>query len=221
MLRVKQQQGMSLVEMLVSLVAGLVVVAGGVALFSAVIVSGTTTLMLSRLNQEVQAVIDMIARDIQRAGYHPGAALEMADEVSPALSVARKYIFSTTADLYTAAGDTRPSCIRVKYWDPEPASGFGSIVRTYGYSSSGKLLRVNTLYTEPAGAALASADCSTGAQLVASPEVVIDNLEFELVSSGNPSGVRAVNIRLSATHARNPKLSLSLERRVKIRNDDY
>lgn len=221
MLKLKRQQGMSLVEMLVSLVAGLVVLAGALSLFSSVIVSGNTTLMLSRLNQDVQAVTDIIARDIQRAGYHPSAAVEMADEVSPALSVARKYIFSTTADLYTAAGETKPNCIRVKYWDPEPASGTGSVVRTYGYASSSKLLRVNTLYSEPSSAALASADCTTGAQLVSSPEVRIDNLSFELVSGSTPTGVRSVNIRISASHARNPDLSISLERRVKVRNDGY
>ncbi|PSJ39297.1 type IV pilin [Zobellella taiwanensis] len=215
------QKGMTLVEMLVSLVAGLVVVAGGISLFTSVIVSGNTTLMLSRLNQDVQAVTDIIARDIQRAGYHPSAAIDIANEVSPALSVARKYIFSTTADLYTAAGEAQPSCIRVKYWDPEPASGTGSVVRTYGYASSSKLLRVYTLYTEPDSAALTNADCTGGNQLVSSTEVVIDNLSFELVSGSTPTGVRAVNIRISASHASNPDLSISLERRVKVRNDGY
>jgi type IV pilus assembly protein PilW len=57
--------------------------------------------------------------------------------------------------------------------------------------------------------------------LVSSTEVVIDNLGFDLVSGSIPTGVRAVNIRITASHARNPDLSISLERRVKVRNDGY
>ncbi|MHA6963025.1 PilW family protein [Zobellella denitrificans] len=211
-----RQNGMSLVEMLVSLVAGLVVVAGGISLFTSVIVSGNTTLMLSRLNQDVQAVTDIIARDIQRAGYDPNA-VALVGNSPPSASA---YTFSTEKDLWPASPATA-TCIRVKYWDPEPASGTGSVVRIYGYASSSKLLRVYTLYTEPDSAALTNADCTGGNQLVSSTEVVIDNLGFDLVSGSIPTGVRAVNIRITASHARNPDLSISLERRVKVRNDGY
>lgn len=213
--------GVVLVEMLVSLVAGLMVVAGGLSLFASVIIAGNATLMLSRLNQEVQAVTDVIARDIQRAGYHPASAAEMATGTSTSLSVARKYMFSTSADLYQAAGETVAGCIRVKYWDPASASGSGSIVRTYGYVASSKQLRVSTLYAEPVNSALAGSDCTAGAQLVSGTEVVIDSLGFEPLSGAASSGVRAVRIRISASHARNPALSMSLERQVKIRNDGY
>lgn len=211
MLMIKQQQGMSLVEMLVSLVAGLVVVAGGISLFSSVMVAGNTTLMLSRLNQDVQAVTDIIARDIQRAGYDPNA-VALVGNSPPSASA---YTFSTAKDLWPAPPATA-SCIRVKYRDTEEGADVG---RIYSYIASSQQLRVKD---NSASSALSSADCDTGGnQLVSSTEVVIDNLGFELVSGSTPTGGRSVKISISASHARNPDLSSSLERRVKVRNDGY
>jgi type IV pilus assembly protein PilW len=211
LMTIKQQQGMSLVEMLVSLVAGLVVVAGGISLFTSVIVSGNTTLMLSRLNQDVQAVTDIIARDIQRAGYDPNA-VALVGNSPPSASA---YTFSTEKDLWPASPATA-TCIRVKYRDTEEGANVG---RIYSYIAASQQLRVKD---NSASSALSSADCDTGGnQLVSSTEVVIDNLGFDLVSGSIPTGVRAVNIRITASHARNPDLSISLERRVKVRNDGY
>jgi type IV pilus assembly protein PilW len=211
MLKMKRQQGMSLVEMLVSLVAGLVVLAGALSLFSSVIVSGNTTLMLSRLNQDVQSVTDIIARDIQRAGYDPNA-VALVGSSPPSASA---YTFSTEKDLWPASPATA-TCIRVKYRDTEEGANVG---RIYSYVAASQQLRVKD---NSASSALSSADCDTGGnQLVSSTEVVIDNLGFDLVSGSTPTGVRALNIRITASHARNPDLSISLERRVKVRNDGY
>ncbi|WP_375057058.1 prepilin-type N-terminal cleavage/methylation domain-containing protein [Zobellella sp. DQSA1] len=211
MLNPRRQSGMSLVEMLVSLVAGLVVVASAISLFTAVIVSGNTTLMLSRLNQDVQAVTDIIARDIQRAGYDPDA-VALVGSSPPSASA---YTFSTEKDLWPAPS-TMASCIRVKYRDTE---GGTSIGRIYSHITSSRQLRVKD---SSVSSALTSTDCGSGGnQLISSTEVVIDSLNFKLVPGSNPTGVRAVNISISATHARNPDLSLSLERRVRIRNDGY
>jgi type IV pilus assembly protein PilW len=149
LMTIKQQQGMSLVEMLVSLVAGLVVVAGGISLFTSVIVSGNTTLMLSRLNQDVQAVTDIIARDIQRAGYDPNA-VALVGNSPPSASA---YTFSTEKDLWPASPATA-TCIRVKYWDPEPASGRQ---RLYSYMATPRPATARVKYTplyEPDCAAL-------------------------------------------------------------------
>ena len=104
----------------------------------------------------------------------------------------------------------------MKYRDTEEGADVG---RIYSYIASSQQLRVKD---SSASSALSSADCDTGGnQLVSSTEVVIDNLSFELVSGSTPTGVRAVNIRISASHASNPDLSISLERRVKVRNDGY
>lgn len=61
--------GFSLVEMLVSMAVGLFLLAGVVVLFSATLSSQSNTLKTTRLNQELRNVIDLISRDVRRAGY--------------------------------------------------------------------------------------------------------------------------------------------------------
>ncbi len=221
MLKLNKNSGFSVMEMLVSLVAGLVVVAGAISLFTTVMVSGNTTLMLSRLNQDVQSITDIMVRDIQRAGYHPSAAQDMALGTPASSAKSTKYQFSTTADLYTTSGATAPGCIRIKYWDPDPPSGDGSVIRIYGYDATNKTLKVSTSYTEPGSSALGSGDCSGGNKLLSETEVLIDSLSFALASGSGATGMRAIELAISASHTTRPALSMSLQRQVKLRNDGY
>lgn len=219
-MRLRKYRGFSMVEMLVSLVAGLVVVAGAISLFVSVIVSGNTSLMLSRLNQDVQAVSDIISRDIQRAGYHPSAAQDMALGTPASSASSPPYVFSTSDDLYSASGATNPNCIRIKYWETETAPAT-AVVRVYSYHSVSKELKVSTSYSAPSGGALSGTDCAGGSKLVADDEVLIEDVSFELVSGSSPTGMRAVRVSITAAHAKKPELSMSLQRQVKIRNDGY
>jgi type IV pilus assembly protein PilW len=221
MLNIGRQGGFSVVELLVSLVAGLVVVASAISLFTSVMVSGNTTLMLSRLNQDVQSITDIMVRDIQRAGYHPSAAQDMAPGTPSSSAQSTKYQFSVSADLYTASGATAPGCIRIKHWDPDPASGAGSVVRIYSYDVANKELKVKTDYNEPTSSALGSGDCSGGNKLISEKEVLIDHLSFSLASGASATGMRAIDLAISASHATRPALSMSLQRQIKLRNDGY
>lgn len=65
----RDARGFSLVEMLVSIAVGLFLLAGVVMLFSATLSSQSNTLKTTRLNQELRNVIDLISRDVRRAGY--------------------------------------------------------------------------------------------------------------------------------------------------------
>lgn len=59
---------------MVSMVAGLLLVATVISLFATILRANSTAMKVSRLNQEMQAITDMIARDIERAGYDASAA---------------------------------------------------------------------------------------------------------------------------------------------------
>ncbi|MBR9856591.1 MAG: type IV pilin [Gammaproteobacteria bacterium] len=220
MLNIGRQGGFSVVEMLVSLVAGLVVVAGAISLFTTVMVSGNTTLLLSRLNQDVQAITDIIVRDIQRAGYHPSAAAELAFGVPTSAASSPKYVFSTSADLHTSSGSIQPDCIRIKYWDPDPPSGTGAVMRVYSYDKANKELKVATDYNEPAIVPLSTL-CGTGNKLISEEEILIDSLSFALASGASASGMRAIELAISTSHASRPALTMSLRRQIKLRNDGY
>lgn len=64
--------GFSLVEMMISIVIGLVVVGGVISIFASAIKSHTDNLRMTRLNQELRVVMNMMVRDIRRAGFWGG-----------------------------------------------------------------------------------------------------------------------------------------------------
>lgn len=64
-----RQRGMSLVEMMVGLVVGLFVVGGAIALTTANLNESRRTTLEMRLNQDLRAAADLVARDLRRAGY--------------------------------------------------------------------------------------------------------------------------------------------------------
>jgi prepilin peptidase dependent protein B len=65
----KQQKGVTLIELLIGLLVGLIVVAGGLTVFLISIKGQTDNIQLSRLNQDMRAMMDIMARDIRRAGF--------------------------------------------------------------------------------------------------------------------------------------------------------
>jgi prepilin peptidase dependent protein B len=63
------QRGLSLVELMVGLTLGMLVVVGGISMF---VSNATTSRQLNRethVNQDLRAAVDLIARDLRRAGY--------------------------------------------------------------------------------------------------------------------------------------------------------
>ena len=61
--------GFSLVEMLIALAVGLVVVSGVIGIYVSTLKSNSDNLNMLRLNQELRAAMDMMVRDIRRAGF--------------------------------------------------------------------------------------------------------------------------------------------------------
>lgn len=67
--RITAQRGLSMIELMVGLTLGMVVVIGGISLF---VSNATTSRQLNletRVNQDLRAAVDLIARDLRRAGY--------------------------------------------------------------------------------------------------------------------------------------------------------
>ncbi|MGQ3050397.1 MAG: PilW family protein [Roseateles sp.] len=64
-----RQAGLSLVELMIGMTIGLVVVAGATSLFIGNLGSSRRLLIEARVNQDLRAAADVIARDLRRAGY--------------------------------------------------------------------------------------------------------------------------------------------------------
>lgn len=72
--RITRQAGVTLIELMIGLAVGLIVIAGGLFLLSTLTQDNRRLLVETRLNQDLRAASDLIARDLRRAGYWAGAA---------------------------------------------------------------------------------------------------------------------------------------------------
>ena len=66
----KNQRGLGLMEMMVSMVLSLLAVTTMVVLMANTLGSGATTIQMSRLTQELRASMQLMSRDLRRANYH-------------------------------------------------------------------------------------------------------------------------------------------------------
>jgi prepilin peptidase dependent protein B len=64
-----RQRGLSIVEFMVGIAVGLFIVGGATKLFADYIVSNKRLLLETRVNQDLRAAADIVARDVRRAGY--------------------------------------------------------------------------------------------------------------------------------------------------------
>jgi prepilin peptidase dependent protein B len=63
------QRGLSIVEFMVGIAVGLFIVGGATKLFTDFIVSNKRLMLETRVNQDLRAAADIVARDVRRAGY--------------------------------------------------------------------------------------------------------------------------------------------------------
>lgn len=65
----KYQAGLTLVELMIGLLIGLIVVGGGISVFSISVKGQSDNIKLTRLNQDLRSMMDIMVRDIRRAGF--------------------------------------------------------------------------------------------------------------------------------------------------------
>ena len=70
-----KQRGFTLIELMISIVIGLIILAAVVGMFVTLIKSDNDNLKSIRLNQELRAAMSLITRDIRRAGANQNAAI--------------------------------------------------------------------------------------------------------------------------------------------------
>jgi len=148
--------GFNLVELMVAMVAGLLLVAAVTSLFATILKANHTAMQTSRLNQEIQLLTDMIARDIQRTGYDTNATQFLA-----ATSGSRSsFYFDTATDLMneTATGSGLYTCIRVRYDNDENGVLNTDDTLIYSYSTTDKEIKQGTGTTTCGNGSLVSTD---------------------------------------------------------------
>lgn len=72
---IKSNKGFTLVELLVSMVLGLIVLSGVSYIYITVVVSTSETLKSTKLNTQLMTIMSVMVNDIRRAGYWENSAL--------------------------------------------------------------------------------------------------------------------------------------------------
>jgi prepilin peptidase dependent protein B len=68
------QRGLSIIELLVGVAIGMFIIGGAIKLFVDMFGNNRRLVLEARVNQDLRAAADIIARDVRRAGYWQGAS---------------------------------------------------------------------------------------------------------------------------------------------------
>lgn len=124
----RSQHGLSLTELLISLATSLFLLSGVVGMFSATLSSQGDSLKATRLNQELRNVMDLMSRDIRRAGYW-GLAYATGQ---PAGNLT---LSATTGNITVTSSDTPFAAIGAGLVGRELISSYGAATIT-GYTDA-------------------------------------------------------------------------------------
>jgi type IV pilus assembly protein PilW len=93
--------GVSIVELLVGVTIGLFIVGGGLSVFARNLVGARQVLAETRLNQDLRSAVDLVSRDLRRAGYWGNAILGTQNIGATSATTANPYsaITSSSSEL--------------------------------------------------------------------------------------------------------------------------
>ncbi|MBY6188054.1 prepilin-type N-terminal cleavage/methylation domain-containing protein [Marinobacter hydrocarbonoclasticus] len=229
-------KGFSLVELMIAMLLGLLVLGATLAFFTSNLRANNTTLQLARLNQELQTLSTMMARDIRRAGFRGDAVAnrDAADRTFMFLPLSASSSGGSTTwsaqdlDLLVTGGSHANggpySCIILK----ADLDGDGVLDTSaaederigYRYDSSNKQVDRGDWADSVTAPTCANANWSA----ITSDDVVITALEFELdppVAADQKRLVQSVIFRLQGHLDSNSDIDMTIEQRVRLRNNAF
>lgn len=223
-----QARGFSLVELMVAMVIGLVVATIALLMYVAIIKANSTSIQSARLTQALQATLDVMERDIRRAGYLAPSSASSAIDTAYVTRYQTDALFS----LYTSAAtptlqDLHPSapnfsCILLRY----DANDNGSIsgpdeILGYRYNATDQSIEIKTWSTLASQRSDLCADNGWKA-MTGDGTTRITSLIFTITPSSGvdtDSGQRSINIDIRGSSQLNSALQMRLQRQVRLRND--
>lgn len=187
----RRQEGLTLVEVLVGLVVGIIVIGGATVLYVSSVRGGNDALLSSKLNQEVGALMTVMGNDIRRAGFW-GAAMGGRPDQNPfnlpgeTALIVRDDMNANLVQPPTGQG----SCIAYTYdatYDPANASGVVEANDLFGFRLNGTVVQMRQSGVVD-GAACVGGTCTSCAngvwQDVTDPaQIEITGLNFDLANS--------------------------------------
>jgi prepilin-type N-terminal cleavage/methylation domain-containing protein len=176
------QAGVTLVELMIAMVVGLIVVGAAIGLIVALMRSNSETIHSARLSQEMRALADLTTMEIRRA----------RGLVDPLANVGQGGAAATTCNAVTPSADGQ--CLTFAYGcTPLGTGGEFRVIRR-----SGTNLEFGTATT--------ALDCSVSGTRLNSDELVIQSVNFRQTPTG------AISMTLQGRLASDPNMSRTLTR---------
>jgi type II secretory pathway component PulJ len=239
MLNPASQRGLTLVELLIGSALGLLILGVLTGLYVNTIASSGQGLRMAHLQQQLRAAMEIMGRDLRRAGYYgtrPDAGTLAALRANP----------FTDAD-HPGKDEAERNDVRIGHFQGGQAEAAGScILYSYDLDADGNLkpsgvgmerfgfrLREGMLQMRYGGDGF---DCDQGVwHAVTDAGVEITHLEFQLDSTplhprdgehacvaGEPClFIREVRITMAGRLHADPGVRMRLDSRVRLRNDRY
>jgi type IV pilus assembly protein PilW len=117
----KKEMGVTLVELLVGLSVGFIVVGGIIGIYSNTAGSSASTIKGAILNQEMNAIMQLVTNDLRRAGYWLDTNTTDTTDDNPFTD--QNYVYNTTISTWSSQ-----PCITYAYdLDQDSSVGIGSL----------------------------------------------------------------------------------------------
>ncbi|GHD63486.1 PilW family protein [Jeongeupia chitinilytica] len=222
-----RQKGFSILEIMVALAIGMVLLLGVTTYLLTNLRTSRDVLSQARLNQDMRTIMDLMTRDIRRAGYY-GSSSDTAN-------FSQLFRSTTSNPVYSASDlDSNGACIVYRY-DRDSNGALGAD-ETFGfwYSGSGR-----TLYLRQSSATGTTCSGSTGVSgsvnwlaLNDSTQIEITRIQFCYVDPAAPDDIppttcnafptgvatQAIAMILQARLTGKPDSTLTLQQRIQLRN---
>lgn len=212
-----RQTGVSLLELMIALLISTFVVSALVGLFFMAGRHNTSTLEITKLDAELNLVINSVARDVQRAGYWANSSS----------SATNPFMQTGTTDITIVGGN----CVLLTYdHDADgnlAAVGVGTDDERYGYR-----LMNGAIQYRPSGASF-SCNAVSDAWTNLTDTRIITITDFGLtlnVQSADIDGagvgtsamqMRSLNVTITGQLAGDPAVTRTLTKTIKLYNDKY
>lgn len=238
-MQLNRSSGFSLVELMVAMIAGLGVAAIALTLYVAIVKANSTSIQSARLSQALQASMDVMERDIRRAGYIANAANNLARDTNglPITPIDRSAMFSlyvsgsttTLQDLHSTSPNY--TCVLLRYDNNDDGVIAGTDeLMGYRFNSTNQAIEFKqwSSIKNAGGSGQLDEKCSdTGAawtSITDDGSTQITVLTFTIAPSSGAStalGQRTITLSLSGQNSHNTALDMQLQRQVRLRNDQF
>ncbi len=223
---INAQRGLNLIELMVGLTIGLLILAGVLTVYLSTIQSSSSTLKSIRLNQEINAVMDLMVTDIARAGFWANAT----NQVSALESTPNPFMQADT-DIQSSDGD---QCLMFTYDYDLDGVVTQSRDEVRGYKLSGGTIKtvkggVTTADTSDCSSydweSLTDASVSTITELSFVVNETCVNTTATATACGDATAgqilsiTREVVVTISASLTSDSSITKTVTDTVKVRND--